>query len=317
MLNNTTLILSFWLMITANVFCQNYTASYSSEPYTQLTNGILVDESAPTLASDGSEIYNAIPIGFNFNYHNSTFDSLKVGQNGYVIFEENVSTHSFINIFECQQINFQYNPSLSPIYYEVSGIPGDRIFKLEFVNSGFLHDTEENDYISYQLWIYENCNSFEFRFGNKSIELSETDLFYNNAPAPFMGYGKNSPFVFYVLAGSHTAPNLSTSALSSLDSVPNINNVYTFKNCFASINEEPVETFTIYPNPTSSFVNFTVQMQHVDAELVINDLNGKVVFKDVVKDNKYTLNTNILPQGIYVVTLRSDIYMVSKKLIVQ
>ena len=44
-----------------------------------------------------------------------------------------------------------------------------------------MNDSEQDDYINYQLWIYEYCNVFEFHIGELSIAPLESDLFFNNA----------------------------------------------------------------------------------------------------------------------------------------
>jgi hypothetical protein len=148
MIRRTTLFLAILLSVPTIVFSQAYTVEHSVNTYEPLINANLLNENNPLTDANGSELYQAIPIGFDFNYHNISFDSLKVGENGYVIFEQNDVFESFINIFECNQMNFQDDPLLSPIYYEVSGEPGNKIFKLEYVKSGVVNDFEEDDYIN-------------------------------------------------------------------------------------------------------------------------------------------------------------------------
>lgn len=316
MIIRLTLLLAISICIPNIIFSQDYTIVHNVNTYEPLNNGILLNESNPAIDGSGSELYQAIPIGFDFTYHNISYNELKVGQNGYVIFEQNGVFESFINIFECNQMNFQNDPLLSPIYYEVSGEPGNQIFKLEFVKSGFVNDAEQDDYINYQLWIYEYCNVFEFHIGDLSIDSAETDLFYNNAPAPFMGYGKNNPFTFYVLDGSLTSPTLSLSASNSLDSIPNPNSVYTFRNCFVKIAEEEASSFSIYPNPASDIVNFIFNEALEESELTILNLNGQIVYSEILSPNiAYSLNTDFLTQGIYLINIKSASTTYSTKLV--
>lgn len=303
-MKSKTLILTVLLSVQTIIFSQNYTVEHSESTYLPLSNANLVDETNAGVDGSGSELYQAIPIGFDFVYHNNSFNSLKVGQNGYVIFEQNGVFKSFINIFECNQKNFQDNPLLSPIYYEVSGEPGNQIFKLEFVKSGFVADSEENDFINYQLWIYEYCNVFEFHFGEKSIDSLEFDLFYNGSPAPFIGYGNNNPYIFYVLDGSLTFPSLSTNAAHSLDSVPNINSVYTFRNCYLDVIENESNSVKIYPNPVSDQINFSIDDGGEEAKLSIMNLNGQIVLNEEIYSDS-SFDVSFLSQGVYIVNVVS------------
>lgn len=306
------------LLTTSILSAQSYTVQHSTSNYEPLVNAVLLDESNPSIEPSGSDLYQAIPIGFDFVYHDVSFNSMLVGENGFVKFEHNNTFQSFINIFECPQMNFQNDSLLSPIYYEVSGDPGNQIFKLEFVKSGFVNDAEQEDYINYQLWLYEDCNVFEFHFGDISIDSAEFDLFYNNAPAPFMGYGNNYPYFFYVLDGSLTAPTLSFNAANSLDSVPNPNSVYTFRNCYASISEKETKTFDVYPNPASDVINLSFTEIIEDSELSILNINGELVYSEVLTSgDSYTINTESLAKGIYVVNIKSDETFYSTKLVKQ
>ena len=318
MKKRTILLLAISLCVTNVISAQSYSVEHSVNTYEALINATLLNESNSETDPSGGELYQAIPIGFDFTYHGISFNSLLVGENGYVKFEENGIFKSFINIFECPQMNFQDNSLLSPIYYEVTGNPGNQIFKLEFVKSGFVNDIEQDDYVNYQLWIYENCNVFEFHIGDMSINPAELDLFYNNAPAPFMGYGNNNPYFFYVLDGSLTAPTLIFSATNSLSSIPNTNSVYTFRNCYANIIESNVNSFGIYPNPASDFINITFNEIIEESQLSILNLNGQLIYKDILTSgNSYNLNTQFLPQGIYLINIESDKAIYSSKLVKQ
>lgn len=313
---NTTFFLFALLLISIVSSAQEYTVEYSFRTYEPLVDANLLDESDPYVDGSGRELYRAIPIGFPFNYHEEAYNSIRVGQNGYVLFESGGGFKSFINVFECRQMNFQGDPSLSPIYYEVSGETGDRIFKLEYVKSGFVNDEEEEDYINYQLWIYENCDVFEIHIGESSIDSAETDLFYNNRPSAFMGYGNYFPNFFYILGGNVIDPVLQTNPLYTLDSVPNSGSVYTFRNCFVSLDEKEETTFAIYPNPTSDQVNLQFNETLTGSTLRIVDLSGQTVYTAILSStNTHSIDTDFLKQGVYIVTIESATAVYSKKLV--
>lgn len=318
MINKTILFIPLFLSISIIGYSQGYTVEYSSNSYESLVNAIVIDESNYTIDGSGSELYKPIPIGFDFTYNGTIYDSLQVGENGYVTFTTNNVFESFINIFECPQMNFQDDPLLSPIYYEVSGNSGEQIFKLEFVKSGFVNDSEEDDYVNYQLWIYENCGVFEIHMGEVSINPAELDLFYNNSTAPFMGYGANNPFFFYILAGNTVAPILQTNALNTLNSVPDSGSVYTFRNCYLNLTQEEVEenSINIYPNPASEIVEINFNKGMEGSELRILNLSGQTIYSDFLKEtNTYTLNIDFLSLGVYFVHIKSPTATYSSKLV--
>ena len=133
-----------------------------------------------------------------------------------------------------------------------------------------------------------------------------------------MGYGNNYPYFFYVLDGSITAPSLIFSAINHLDSVPNPNSVYTFRNCYASVSDTKVNSFDIYPNPTSGVINIAFNESIEESQLSILKLNGQTIYTDIlISGHSYNLDTDFLAQGIYLMHITSDKSTYSTKLVKQ
>jgi Zn-dependent metalloprotease len=59
-----------------------------------------------------------------------------------------------------------------------------------------------------------------------------------------------------------------------------------------------VDKFTIFPNPANEFINVTVKTSGI---IKISDLSGKVLLKQNVQQGSNRVNTNNLPNGIYIV----------------
>lgn len=69
----------------------------------------------------------------------------------------------------------------------------------------------------------------------------------------------------------------------------------------------------IYPNPAKTDLNVEIKTKVVNAQLVITDITGKVVYKkDDIKDAvKTNVDTSTLPKGMYLIKLNDlgeDIY---------
>ncbi|WP_133272448.1 CotH kinase family protein [Hymenobacter radiodurans] len=79
--------------------------------------------------------------------------------------------------------------------------------------------------------------------------------------------------------------------------------------------KEADAVFQIYPNPASDYL--TVTFDSMPSELIIQDLNGKVVLKSslIGKTNKIAVHT--LRKGLYVATVKSDKNIRTQKLLVQ
>jgi hypothetical protein len=304
------------LICSANLcWSQAYTVSYDTATYSSLTTFFIVDESNPDLDASSNELYNNIPIGFTFEIEGESFDSLMVAETGYIRFRSSGVDRSFISMFECQLEDFNGSPSASPIVYYTDGVPGNRIFKCEFINKGFVNDTEKNDYVHFQLWLYENCNDFEVRIGYTSIEPSEFDLFYGNNPAPFIGYGNSIAGNFYQLSGGYSLPQLLTVAGNSLSSVPPSGTVYNYTKCTASISETSSIDLTIAPNPTEGrIVISTSGLSHID----IRNMQGQIITSHNVQGvETLEIDLSRFDNGIYLVSAYGKDSMETKKIIKQ
>jgi hypothetical protein len=71
----------------------------------------------------------------------------------------------------------------------------------------------------------------------------------------------------------------------------------------------------IYPNPTSSVLNYIVKNDFVIATIVINDISGKEVFRNTVGNNPTQIDVSNLSAGVYFITFNSDKNTATKKFI--
>jgi hypothetical protein len=305
------------LLICSTNLCwsQAYTVSYDTAAYLSLSTFDIVDESNPELDASSNELYNSIPIGFTFEIEGESFDSLMVAESGYVRFRSSGLDRSYISMFECQLEDFNGSPAASPIVYYTEGLPGNQIFKCEFINKGFVNDFEKNDFVHFQLWLYENCNDFEVRIGDPTIEMSELDLFYNNNPAPVIGYGNSQAAIYYELSGVYSLPQLLPAAGNSLSSVPPHGTVYNYTKCTADISETSSIDITIAPNPTEGLIVISgAELSRID----IVNMQGQIIISHLVQGvETLEIDLSKFENGIYLINAYGEDSMETKKIIKQ
>ena len=114
------------------------------------------------------------PIGFDFEFFGKTHNQIMlIGLGGVLAFED-IYTVDTVDVLipyldDLMDLeNFDQNLQ-SSISYLTEGNPGERIFKLEWKNSGFYNSNTADNQISFQMWLYETSNDIEFRFGPGSI----------------------------------------------------------------------------------------------------------------------------------------------------
>lgn len=77
--------------------------------------------------------------------------------------------------------------------------------------------------------------------------------------------------------------------------------------------------FSVYPNPSSDFLNIDVKMLGSDIQLQIIDMTGKVVknTSKLNKDSGFQVDVSDLNKGIYVIQIKSGDFINSSKIIIE
>ena len=82
-----------------------------------------------------------------------------------------------------------------------------------------------------------------------------------------------------------------------------------------------ISDFAIYPNPAvgQEFFVELPQTVHFDTDVMvkISDLNGKVLYESKMLDPRLPIDTQSFKNGIYMVSIVSKDYLLSKKLVIQ
>ena len=219
--------------------------------------------------------------------------------------------------------------SVSKISFDEVGEPGNRIFKVQWKNAGFytaISDGIDNDFLNFQVWLYEVDNSFEIHFGNNFILDKDLSLGGRAGVGPVIYYDDNLNDEFIdnicLIAGNSSNPDFfkfdriledDLDILlnnKSLTNEPNSGQVYRFEMNTSSVDSEilPQSTFKIAPNPVSeTFRIENIDLLQIDNISLINSNGQKVInLKPDFNQTINTLNIGHLPIGIYTVLVQTS-----------
>jgi hypothetical protein len=340
-----TLALILGLFICGTGRAQVYTFSKDITPYNDLV--------APTNLSGGSywdDDYWVIPIGFDFLGH----DTLTVSSNGLVslanynnLVDEEVtfSISAFADAsigadLVDRDVNLILSPVISPIGYQLSGTGSNQILKIEWKNAGFYYDnsTNKKDSISFQLWLYEDSNNIEMRYGAhyfySLIQYSGNNSFgpvigigsyqYDLTPGTHLNQYVNSAPSIY-LSGNVKTPGTSSSFgtliatdTSSCAPLRNTRFKFTHDLSVTGIRKNQGLEAKIYPNPVSGPLRIELENK-TDAIISLYDTRGVMVYQESITSSGYSgfIHTEDFPKGLYLLKIESGDNSMSKLISVE
>ena len=62
----------------------------------------------------------------------------------------------------------------------------------------------------------------------------------------------------------------------------------------------------VYPNPAKNWITITTRPQSDALEMALYDLNGRLIKKDSIASEMYTMNIEHLQNGMYLLVLSSE-----------
>jgi hypothetical protein len=158
------------LNVFENVNAQSisYQFSKSNSTYQPLTSYTSIIEN-----SDFSDKNIKIPTTFPYLINGFNQDSLTIWGNGFVQIDD--LNEMAIVLFNCYGSRTDSTGNFtSSIRSESSGIEGNKILKIQFSNLSMISNSPD-DFLNYQIWLYENNSKIEFRIGNNYF-VSQEDL---------------------------------------------------------------------------------------------------------------------------------------------
>lgn len=306
------------LMIHASVLGQ-YNFNTTMETYQSLSN--------PTSINDGASWTNssvyAVYFNFDFQIGEQTYTALNVNAGGGLSFpgQGNIQLRVFGHpdsgylLADRNQLE-----SASPISYEISGSSGEQILKIQWENAGFREwcdSSDPDDFVDYQIWIYEGNNKIEVRFGESVANAGAYGLPDCNSGTDGM------QFIFQFDICDNALSLTGNADLPSYDyrnhciwqpgvhvsGTPSTGIVYNLTPLTTNIVDVSEANIQMFPNPAST--QFTIESDQAINQIEISNLSGKVLKSFSTISNLVDIAD--LNAGIYFIRFTSGDGTITKK----
>lgn len=224
---------------------------------------------------------------------------------------------------------------VSDISTIVEGEIGERIMKIQYRNAGFANEMDSlgitNDYVNFQLWLYEVNNAIEIHYGNYLV--TNEAIAFNDATGPSFGLFmieednliEGDPNIAVFLENDPMNPDLMREIENveerSLMGMPPTGMTYTLTpiadttEIINSTEIHWIEGIDIFPNPTADVLQIKVQNQQlIGANYTLTDVNGSLITKGNTQENT-EINLQNLPAGTYFLRMQKDNTGVIKRVV--
>lgn len=210
----------------------------------------------------------------------------------------------------------------SGIFYQIDGVPGERILKVEWRRAQLIQkDTLSQDilHIDYQIWLFEVDQHIEVHFGRKDYGIPALGYLENS-----FNYNPDPKFICRQTFGvnifgaadnpAYSWEDYSFPTQGALSGIPTEGTVYSIQpnpNSETGFNQEISEDIDLYPNPVQSDLHIVGHRGGFLAEkLEITNMQGQVIYsEDLLKTMKslpITINLTGASPGVYLVKLRNS-----------
>ena len=302
----------------------SYELTILEDFYEPLEQATLIDIASYDYENGWDNPEFIVPLGFTFSFLGNDIESLQqIGEGALMAGVPSSGEQLFNGLmpvgFDLADRGLAGQES-SLIRYQTIGTPGERIFTIEWLNAGTYDEIFESDSmpvssLNFQIWLYENDNSFEFRYGSMMYPAFDP-IFDNPAIAAiFLDYNFSSNQgniltlsghpAFCELETINSAEDLGVYSLSYF-----VNSmIYRFEptSIPIEVNETNLLTHSTYPNPASNLLTVDLgTLKDVRNTIKLYDSAGKVVFEK--QSTTATLNIDVsgFAKGVYSLELSND-----------
>lgn len=292
----------------------NYNVTVSKDAYQPLTNGTSLNDT--TIWDD--EFYK-LPLGFNIDIDGITTNRIVIeSMIGFATDSAGLANAFMVTDLDLyDRGNAGDSVSRSPVRYELTGTPGNRIMKYEVSNAGIYEEYDlystNNDTVNYQVWLYEGSNVIEFRFGPSNI--SHYSDYYFLTGQPMMGFikeifiGTSNFKAFYYFTGSYNSPvtdsaKQGTGFNAGMNIHPPDSTVYRFTPKPVGIGSTiaMLSELQLISNTGNNFISLNSPYNTL-LEYKIVSLNGSTLQTGVIHTGINKLDISSLPYGMHILAV--------------
>ena len=293
---------------------QSYEFSESTGTYTNLIGSIILED-----ADFDNDNFNNLDLtgetiaffGLDFNF--GGINTYAVQPLGNVRVDNDSSA---VLLDALRALNLYPIDESSKLSYLIDGEPGALIVKVEWQNMTLTEEVA-NNFVNFQIWVYQETGVIEFRYGPRSKSNFSLDnpvyvgLLY--APDDFSGLYEK-----IWVSGEIDDLVIDTTPISMYEpiaGVPEDGTIYRFTPTFPLATSDastPDLDFTLAPNPARDRVKI-MGLKHKVLSVRVYGIEGKVVMQS---DNALQLNTEHLEAGVYFVTIETNKGTATDRLII-
>ncbi len=312
------------MLLGLSAFAQNsYTLSTYNSTYTELTNPTPVE----FMFDDGEpwdDSFFTVPFGFNFQIGGETFTSTSQLGSGALmgfgdILDPGLEELTFFGLND-DLVDGATIEGLdsSFISYTVTGLPNNKIAKIQYKNAAFYAETASpepaaENRINFQIWFYEDDGIMEIHYGESNIPDPQMVFYGNDGPGAVLVLGLNfdGETLDYGAAifGDPTSPSLAEFTIipedeeqAGLSGIPASGRVHRLapSNPLGIFNVKAPE-FSVYPTITESEL-WVKGETNANANYRIMDITGKQVLAGRMQ-NQNVINVSNLNAGVYLFSI--------------
>lgn len=292
--------------------------------YTLITYSTQYEELQNPVSLNNGEVWYmpnyTVPLTFDFLYFDTLIDTLYFFEEGFasILTDSNtpIGMHKLIIPFGAALIDrgFGTNTSQSSLSYEVTEEESGKIIKIQWKNAGFYNEYDAlgslNDYINFQLWLYESEGKIDIRYGPNSI--THPDLIFLNGTGPSVGLIPSYDIVFDIMSDRSIWINntpydpelVYSDEIISMSSMTSDDFIFSFSNLLVSTSSIIIDReIGIKVNPVQTSLCFTYK--DIDSDTynlsIYNNQGMIVLFEQSLLQNSF--NVAFLDAGLYICKL--------------
>jgi hypothetical protein len=309
----------------------SYELTILEDFYEPLEQATLIDIESYDYENGWDNPEFSVPLGFTFSFLGNDIESLQqIGEGSLMAGVPSSGVQLFNGLMP---VGFDLadrglagqEPSL--IRYQTTGTPGERVFTIEWLNAGIYDEIFESDSLpvsslNFQIWLYENDNSFEFRYGSMMYPVFDNPAI----AAIFLDYNFSSNQgniltlsghpAFCELETINSADDLGVYSLSFF-----VNSmIYRFEptSIPIEVNETNLLTHSTYPNPASNILTVDLgTLKDVRNTIKLYDSAGKVVFEKQSTTATLKIDVSGFAKGGYSLELSNNEQVSRSKVMIE
>ena len=301
------LSLSLLMLFTATK-AQFYKFDYFTETYEEFNDGTVIN-----VDTTSADYYFATESFKLFN--EDAGDLFYVAKNGFVLAVNPDDSLGFA--MDPYIAKLTLRDITSSLKAKIETVNGESVLKIQWKNMG-LEGHDAGDYVNFQLWIYQDKQTVEFRYGPRNIT---SNVAYDGKGGPqivlaLLDNNFTDVKTIYAIEGSGGNPEALYNGFGYFTGTPDENLVMKFYNpALSSVHNLASIPLKAYPNPATNLINIEGEFTGNETLIIVNTSGQEVMRIDAI-ENKRTFNIAKLEEGIYFVKVVDVDTLHIKKLVV-